>query len=389
MVAGDEWKMRVAMGGPMGVITGTFQAHQRLIDNLNTRAAMQNASISKGGLTVKDGGKITVLGENGERITIGEAKIHIQRGDLPPSVIDAGDWSLARPGLRLNDGVGGYVSMFEDTDGRSQLRLGAKYLTRIYSDQIELWPFSEAGGGHGSMQFGPAGFVLDTASNPIDLNAGAAEALVRGSIVRLRGSGAQGVKLEAPSGDMNLSSGFGITLSTTGYLTLSSTAGVRLTAAGSTGATANCYISGSGQNAQLYQVSSSIRYKQDVEDHHVDQDALLSAVPRSWRDRSEVAADPDTTSRYVGFIAEEIDELGLSEFVVYNPDGTPESVAYDRLTVGLLDVVKTQQQQIAWLTERVAQLSGETMPDFRPDPTRGVRATRPVPPSPIVEEEVP
>ena len=42
----------------------------------------------------------------------------------------------------------------------------------------------------------------------------------------------------------------------------------------------------------------------------------------------------------VGFIAEQIDEIGLNEFVAYDSDGNPLSVSYDRMTALLVNAIK-------------------------------------------------
>lgn len=91
---------------------------------------------------------------------------------------------------------------------------------------------------------------------------------------------------------------------------------------------ANTYITTSGT---IRRTSSSIRYKQDVEDLQVDLSAVLAMRPRTWRDKRQVEEDPTTTLRIPGFIAEELDVLGLTEFVTYEANG-PESIQYDRLS---------------------------------------------------------
>jgi hypothetical protein len=129
-----------------------------------------------------------------------------------------------------------------------------------------------------------------------------------------------------------------------------------------------------GTTGLIQRSTSSRRYKTDIEDHHVDPGLVLGLRPRSWRDAGEVEADPDTGNRYAGLVAEEVDELGLSEFVTYDPDGQPDGVAYDRLVVGLLEVVQAQQSQIdalsAWASAR-----GYTPPDrSAPGPSASVKA---------------
>lgn len=151
-------------------------------------------------------------------------------------------------------------------------------------------------------------------------------------------SGAGGISLYT---DGALHLGDGTTTSVyLGHTTTSSAANARLETTG-----------------QLLRSTSSRRYKQDIETAQVDPAAVLSLEPRTWRDRAQVADDPDTDRRYVGFIAEELDEAGLGQFVEYDDQGRPDAIQYDRLSAALLVVVKQQQQQLDALTARVDALT--------------------------------
>lgn len=119
-----------------------------------------------------------------------------------------------------------------------------------------------------------------------------------------------------------------------------------------TGSSANAFIDTDGR---IWRSTSSLRYKQDVEHAALDPAAVLNMQPRTWRDKAEVEADPDTERRYVGFIAEELHDIGLGQFVVYDEQG-PEAIAYDRLSVALLALDKQQQSQIDDLTKRIVAL---------------------------------
>lgn len=92
--------------------------------------------------------------------------------------------------------------------------------------------------------------------------------------------------------------------------------------------------------------TSSRRYKREIADHDIDPLAVLKMRVRTWRDRAEVDKDADTTQRYIGFIAEELHDLGLTEFVSYDEQGRPDAVAYDRIPVALLIALR-------WLTKQV------------------------------------
>lgn len=118
-----------------------------------------------------------------------------------------------------------------------------------------------------------------------------------------------------------------------------------------TGASANCFIDPS--DGRIWRSTSSRRYKQDIEDVDVDAAAVLNMQGRTWRDKGEVANDADTERRYVGFIAEELHDLGLGQFVVYDAEDKPEAIAYDRLSVALLAVVKDVNTRLTELEASV------------------------------------
>jgi len=141
----------------------------------------------------------------------------------------------------------------------------------------------------------------------------------------------------------------------TGKAVVSSTTGQVMLSYGTTSDAANTRILFDGS---IQMVTSSRRYKQDIEPAEVDPDAMLSVSGRTWRDKALVEADPDTEARSVGFIAEELHDAGLGMFVDYDAEGRPDAIQYDRLSVGLLSVLKSQQAAIGALTERVEALEG-------------------------------
>lgn len=95
--------------------------------------------------------------------------------------------------------------------------------------------------------------------------------------------------------------------------------------------------------------TSSRRFKNDIRDHTIDTAALLSLSVRSWVHDDDLARNPGTTLRDVGFIAEEIDEAGLYEAVVYDPDGTPRTIKDRPLIAGLLQIVQDHAARLAAL----------------------------------------
>ena len=124
-------------------------------------------------------------------------------------------------------------------------------------------------------------------------------------------------------------------------------------------------------------ISSTARVKRDIQDLDVDVEAVLRLRPRSWLPApverqcpewmhaqhsgeechgGEVIEPPGGGVRQVGFIAEELDEIGLGDFVQYDDEGLPAAISYDRLAAALVPVLQSQQAQIEALAARLDAL---------------------------------
>lgn len=128
----------------------------------------------------------------------------------------------------------------------------------------------------------------------------------------------------------------------------------------STGDAANTRILYDGT---IQMVVSSRKYKEDIADADVDPAEVLRLKPRTWVDKGTVdRAEPGVDiARNVGFIAEELDELpSMRQFVDYvtDDDGEliPDAIQYDRLTVALLTLAKSQQEQLDSFARRLDTL---------------------------------
>lgn len=104
---------------------------------------------------------------------------------------------------------------------------------------------------------------------------------------------------------------------------------------------------------------SSRRYKDEIESHEVDVEAVLKLQPVTYHYKAD---EPGV--REFGLIAEDVHEAGLPE-VVTHFNGQIDGIRYDLLGVALLAVVKdldnrvkTQDQTIAALTARIETLEG-------------------------------
>ena len=125
--------------------------------------------------------------------------------------------------------------------------------------------------------------------------------------------------------------------------------------------------------------SSSERYKQDIEDA-ADMPSILDVKTRSWVDNADVAesaalaefraevgegpvsrdladAEPQPP-RYFGAIAEEVDELGLSDLVRYDAFGRPDGLQYEMFGVALIPEVRKLRDRIAELEAKLDTPTG-------------------------------
>jgi hypothetical protein len=98
---------------------------------------------------------------------------------------------------------------------------------------------------------------------------------------------------------------------------------------------------------QFYQAISSRRYKENIVPLADDFQKLLSAEPKSYT----MKGDPNR--REIGFIAEEIDGLGLTNLVHYTEDGLPDALKYEKMVLYLVEIAKGQKAQIESLNQKL------------------------------------
>jgi|SRR5690349_480277 len=135
----------------------------------------------------------------------------------------------------------------------------------------------------------------------------------------------------------------------------------------------------------LYLTSSSRRYKREIIDHSIDLDALRRLRVVSFKDRTQIedeakrlaveargegaeVTDGETerataeAERYVGVIAEEVAELGLTELLTYEDDPDrpgerrPGGFRYELVALGALQIIAEQEARMRTLEERLEAL---------------------------------
>lgn len=124
-----------------------------------------------------------------------------------------------------------------------------------------------------------------------------------------------------------------------------------------TGATtanaANLYIGTAAGSNQVLRSTSSIRYKQNVQDATYGLPEVLQLRPVTYQGIN------DGDKVFGGFIAEEVDAIGLSQFVVYDNQNRPDALAYGAMVSLLTKAIQQQNVVIEDLKARVAALEAK------------------------------
>jgi hypothetical protein len=94
-------------------------------------------------------------------------------------------------------------------------------------------------------------------------------------------------------------------------------------------------------NGQFVEDNSSARYKTDIEPIHTATSGVLDLQPVSYRFNQ-------TGGRDIGLIAEDV-ERSIPELVIYDSDGRPDAVKYDRIGIFLTPEVSENRDRIGVL----------------------------------------
>jgi hypothetical protein len=92
-----------------------------------------------------------------------------------------------------------------------------------------------------------------------------------------------------------------------------------------TGNAANMFVS-PGDGA-IYRSTSSIKYKKNVQDYTRGLADVMKLRPVTYEGKSDI----DNGKTFAGLIAEEVHDLGLTEFVQYAEDGSPDALSYQNM----------------------------------------------------------
>lgn len=96
--------------------------------------------------------------------------------------------------------------------------------------------------------------------------------------------------------------------------------------------------------------NSSLRYKSNISTLHDEWKKILRARPVKY-DRPSSSGDWE-----YGYIAEEMDSIGLTNLVFYDQDGLPENFNYEKMILYLNEVIKMHERDNLELRIRVEEL---------------------------------
>jgi hypothetical protein len=119
-----------------------------------------------------------------------------------------------------------------------------------------------------------------------------------------------------------------------------------------TGNAANVWIDSDGQ---LGRSTSSLKYKREVQDATHGLAEVMQLRPVTYKGKNE--RDGETV--FGGLIAEEVHDAGLTEFVQYAADGTPDALAYGNMVSLCVKAIQELSAQVTALQAEVNALKGQ------------------------------
>jgi len=125
--------------------------------------------------------------------------------------------------------------------------------------------------------------------------------------------------------------------------------GTKLVVVGLTATASYNYLRYDTATGNFYYESSSKRYKKNIKPLKEDFYKIFKARPKSFIDKV-------SNQRDIGYIAEELDKVGLKSLVIYNEKGQPDGVKYEKVPIYLLEVMRDWQRRLEKLEKENAIL---------------------------------
>lgn len=128
-----------------------------------------------------------------------------------------------------------------------------------------------------------------------------------------------------------------------------SSPGTKLSVAGLTGTSSYNNVVVNTSTGDFYYQTSTKRNKLNIQPFEEDFDRIFQAEPKIYTDKASGQTE-------IGFIAEEFDELGLKELVIYDAEGRPNGLKYEMISLYLLEVMKERDSEYKELNDKVERL---------------------------------
>ena len=119
-----------------------------------------------------------------------------------------------------------------------------------------------------------------------------------------------------------------------------------------TGSAANLHIATDGN---FFRSTSSRKYKRDIQNATFGLSDVLALRPVTYKGKSE--ADGETV--FGGLIAEEVHDAGLTHFVQYAEDGTPDALAYGNMVALCIKAIQELKAENDDLKARLTALEAK------------------------------
>jgi len=105
-------------------------------------------------------------------------------------------------------------------------------------------------------------------------------------------------------------------------------------------------------NGNIVRSTSSRKYKNSITDASKGLTELNNLRPVTYKGNN------DGEAVFYGLIAEEVHDVGLTEFVEYNDDNEPDALRYPHMVSLCIKAIQEQQTLIESLTARIETLEG-------------------------------
>ena len=143
---------------------------------------------------------------------------------------------------------------------------------------------------------------------------------------------------------------------------IDSNGGITQTATGATIVSVGIYNQTSGSasnlgvasNGIIYRSTSSLKYKRDVQNATHGLNEVMQLRPVTYKGKSE----NDGETVFGGLIAEEVHAAGLTEFVQYADDGTPDALAYGNMVALCFKAIQELNAKVEAQAAEIATLKG-------------------------------